>query len=53
MQIRGRRAIKRAQFTLSSPYGAPLEWSNCWSQSAGFNCIGPQGASKNIGLGQT
>ena len=37
---------------LSSPYGGAL--FNCLivGHSPGFNCIGPRGASKNIGLGR-
>ena len=35
---------------LRSPYGGPFYLSDCRSQFPGSNCIGPLGASKNVGL---
>ena len=68
-QSKGRRAIKRGPVSVTgprvplpghrfhlqafgSPCGGPL---NCLivGHTAGFNCIGPRGASKGIGLGHT
>ena len=63
MQLKGPgscyRALGSPYRAIGSPFGpsAPLTGAllNCLivGQSPGFNCIGPRGASKNIGLGQT
>ena len=44
---------------IGSPHGpsvsftGPFDLSNCRSQSPGFNCIGPLGASESVGVGRT